>query len=191
MKICVFAASSERLDAVYLEAARQLGRQLGLGGHTLVYGCGATGLMGACARGVAEAGGEIVGVAPRFFDEPGILYEGCSRFVFTETMAERKSAMEELAEGFLVLPGGIGTLEEFFEVLTLRQLGRHDKPIVLLNTAGYFDALDAMLAQAADKGFMSREVLRLYALCRTGEEALASLLCAPESGAKRSLRSYT
>ena len=180
MKICVFAASSDHLAACFTEAAEELGRLLGQGGHTLIFGGGRTGLMGACARGAAETGAEIIGVAPRFFDEPGVLYERCSRFVWTETMAERKTAMEEQAEAFLVLPGGIGTMEEFFEVLTQRQLGLHAKPIALLNTGGFYDGLAAFLRGMTEQGFAGREVPALALLCGTPEEALRALAEAPK-----------
>lgn len=179
MRICVFAASSDRLEGRYLEAAEALGRLLGQGGHTLVFGGGATGLMGACARGASETGAEIVGVAPRFFDEPGVLYERCSRFVWTDSMAERKTRMEAEAEAFLILPGGIGTMEEFFEVLTQAQLGLHAKPMALLNTAGYYDDLAAFLRRMAETGFAGHEVPALAKLCGTPEEALCALTEAP------------
>ena len=149
MKLCIYGASGERLDARYFEAARDFGRLLGQHGHSLIFGGGAHGLMGACAEGAAETGAEIIGVAPRFFDEPGVLFPRCTRFVWTDTMRERKAIMEEESEAFLVLPGGIGTLEEFFETLTLKQLGLHGKPIALLNTLGYYDALRQLLEQAA------------------------------------------
>lgn len=189
MKICVFAASSDHLAPRYAEAAEELGRLLGRGGHTLIFGGGRTGLMGACASGAAETGAEIIGVAPRFFDEPGVLYERCSRFVWTETMAERKTAMEEQAEAFLVLPGGIGTMEEFFEVLTQRQLGLHAKPIALLNTAGYFDGLAAFLRGMTEQGFAGRDVPALASLCSTPEEALRALTDAPQTQAQRRSKS--
>ena len=191
MKICVFAASSDRVDGIYLAAAEELGRLLGEGGHTLIFGGGCTGLMGACARGADAAGAEIIGIAPRFFDEPGVLYERCSRFVWTDTMAERKTAMEEEAEAFLVLPGGIGTMEEFFEVLTLRQLGRHGKPMALLNTAGYYDDLNAFLHRMSETGFAGRDVPALSPLCATPEEALHLLTVAPAAEAMpRTKRDY-
>ena len=191
MDICIFGASSERLDACYFEAAEELGRLMASGGHRLIFGGGNDGLMGACARGAAEGGGQIVGVAPRFFDEPGILYPDCTEFIFTETMAQRKSRMEELAEAFIALPGGIGTFEEFFEVLTLKQLGRHAKPMALLNTAGYYDALGSMLDTAVAGGFMGGDVLGLYALCRTPEEALRHVLTdRPKSGSVRRIVDY-
>ena len=191
MKICVFAASSDRVAAVYQMAAEELGRLLGQGGHTLIFGGGRTGLMGACARGAFAAGAEIIGIAPRFFDEPGVLYEHCSRFVWTDTMAERKTAMEEEADGFLVLPGGIGTMEEFFEVLTLRQLGRHGKPIVLLNTAGFYNDLSAFLYRMTDTAFAGHEVPALAPLCASPAEALRLLTETPAAEAEtRGKREY-
>ncbi len=184
MRICVFASSSDKLDGSYLKEARAFGRLLGQGGHTMIYGGGASGLMGECARGARETGGEVVGIAPRFFDEPGVLLEDCSRLVFTDTMAERKTAMEEEAEGFLILPGGIGTMEEFFEVLTQRQLGLHGKPMVLLNTDGYYAPLHGLLQRMADSGFAGREVPGLALLRDTPEEALRALTEAPSLPAR-------
>ena len=192
MNICIYGASGDRLDAAYFEAARALGRELGRRGHSLLFGGGAHGLMGACAEGAAETGAEIVGIAPRFFDEPGVLFAGCTRFVWTESMRERKAAMEDGADAFVVLPGGIGTLEEFFETLTLKQLGLHGKPIALLNTRGYFDALRALLEQAAEGGFMSRGCLKLCAFCTEPEEALGYVETAePLTGGLTRLEDYT
>ena len=191
MKICVFGASGRELAQAYFEAAEALGRAIGRGGHSLVFGAGDSGLMGACARGAAAEGAEIIGVAPRFFDEPGVLYPACSRMIFTETMRERKAIMEEEGEGFIVMPGGIGTMEEFFEVLTLRQLGRHDKAIALLNTCGYFDALQALLEQAARQRFMSESCLSLCALCPDAGSALAAVTAPREAAQPRSIGEYT
>ena len=191
MNICVYGASGNELDPAYFEAAYRLGQLMAQDGHTLIFGGGAGGLMGACARGAAESGGEIVGIAPRFFDEPGILFSGCTRFVFTETMAERKSAMFRESEAFIALPGGIGTFEEFFETLTLKQLGRHAKPMALLNTLDYYAPLQAMLERAASGGFLSRSCFALYALCSAPEEALQAVLTAPiASGSIRRLTDY-
>ena len=172
MNICVFGASSNRLDREFYDKAYELGKALALGGHSLIFGGGASGLMGACADGAREAGGSIVGIAPRFFDEPGILLKDYGELIFTETMSERKAMMEDRAEAFIALPGGIGTYEEFFEVLTLKQLGRHSKPMALLNAAGYFDPLMLMLEKTADGGFMSRDCLSLFALCDSPEQAV-------------------
>ena len=191
MKICVYGASGNNLDPRYFDAARQLGTLLADSGHTLVFGGGREGLMGACAEGAAARGGEIIGIAPRFFDEPGILFSRCSRMIFTETMHERKQVMEDGSDAFLVLPGGIGTLEEFFETLTLKQLGRHGKPIAIVNTLQYYDALLALLHAAADGGFMSRSCLRLFSFCDTPQEALDAVVHAETlSGSIRRLADY-
>ena len=189
MKICVFGASSDHLRQEYFDEARALGALLAEGGHTLVYGGGRGGLMGACAAGVLEAGGEIIGVAPRFFDEGEILLKERGEFLFTDTMAERKALMERLAEAFIVLPGGSGTLEEFFEVFTLRQLGQHRRPIVLLNTLSYYDALLSLLRQAAESGFLSHDALELMPLASSPEEAL-SLALGTQDGPMRSIADY-
>lgn len=173
MNICVFGASSDRIEEAYFEDAYALGVLIAQGGHRLVFGGGREGLMGACARGVLKEGGRPLGIAPRFFDEPGILMKEECDFVFTGTMSERKARMEDEADAFIALPGGIGTYEEFFEALTLRQLGQHHKPLALLNTLGYFDALDRLLRDTAERCFMSENVLGLYALCASPAEALA------------------
>ncbi|MBR3474135.1 MAG: TIGR00730 family Rossman fold protein [Oscillospiraceae bacterium] len=185
MKICVYGASGSELDQAYFDAARELGRLLAREGHTLVFGGGARGLMGACAEGAAELGGEIIGVAPRFFDEPGILFPCCSRFIYTETMAERKNAMFDESEAFIAMPGGIGTFEEFFETLTLKQLGRHSKPMALLNTLDYYAPLMATLERAVRDGFLSRRCMELFALCGSPAEALRAVLTqrSPAGGA--------
>lgn len=172
MNICVFGASSDDLAQPFYDAAQALGRAVAAGGHTLIYGGGAGGLMGACARGAGELDASIIGVAPRFFDEPGILYKDRGQLIYTDTMAQRKQLMEEKADAFIVLPGGIGTFEEFFEVLTLKQLGCHAKPMVMLNTLGYYDALAELLKKTADFGFMSRRCLELFSLCESPQAAV-------------------
>lgn len=165
MKICVFGASSRDLRQEYYDAAFALGAEMARRGHELVFGGGTSGLMGAAARGMSSAGGKgIIGVAPRFFDEPGILYEGCTQMIFTETMSERKKAMEDMSEAFITLPGGIGTLEEFFEALTLKQLGRHAKAMAVLNTLGYYDSMEAMLVKAVEQKFFPEDGHALYAV---------------------------
>lgn len=173
MNICVFGASSDRIEKAYFKQAYDLGILIAHGGHRLVFGGGSEGLMGACARGVLKEGGRPLGIAPRFFDEPGILMKEDCDFIFTDTMSERKARMEDEADAFIALPGGIGTYEEFFEALTLKQLGQHHKPMALLNTLGYFDALDRLLHETAERDFMSKNVLELYALCASPAEALA------------------
>ena len=158
-RICLYGASSSLLADEYYAAAYTIGEGLAVLGIGLVFGGGATGLMGAAARGADSKGGEIIGVAPKFFDEEGVLYQNCTEFIFTETMRERKQIMEDLADGFIVAPGGIGTLEEFFEIFTLRQLDRHRKPIYILNTCGYYDRLLAFLEHMVEEDFMKQYCL--------------------------------
>lgn len=164
MKICVFGASSRDLEQGYFDEAFALGAELARRGHTIVFGGGASGLMGATARGAKSRGGHLIGIAPKFFDEPGILDKDCDEMIFTETMSERKKAMEDMSEAFITLPGGIGTFEEFFEALTLKQLGRHAKAMAVLNTLGYYDALEAMVQRAVDERFLTADGKDLYAM---------------------------
>ena len=163
MRICVYGASSNEIDPAYLQAGEALGEAMAKRGHGLVFGGGQKGLMGAAARGATRGNGEIIGVAPRFFDVEGVLYQQCTEFIFTDTMRERKAIMEERADGFIMTPGGIGTFEEFFEILTLRQLGRHNKPIAVLNTLDYYGPLRQMLEQAIAQGFLRPECRGLCA----------------------------
>ena len=192
MNICIFGASSDMIDPAYFLAAEELGALIARGGHRLVYGGGKEGLMGACAHGVRREGGRILGIAPRFFDEPGVLLKEDCDFLFTETMSERKRLMEDEADAFIALPGGIGTYEEFFETLTLKQLGQHKKPMVLLNTLGYFDPFLSLLRLTAEKRFMSTDVLSLFAVCDEPANALAAVLIPdPAASAPRDLSHYT
>jgi uncharacterized protein (TIGR00730 family) len=139
MKICVFGAASSMIDEEYKIKVEALGREMVKRGHSLVFGGGGHGLMGAAAKGVRAENGHIFGVIPRFFEEEDVevLFKGCDEVVYTETMRERKQIMEDNADAFIVVPGGIGTFEEFFEILTLKQLCRHNKPIAVYNIKGY------------------------------------------------------
>ena len=175
MQICLYGASSNELDAVYLDSAYDLGRMLAQRGHSLVYGGGAQGVMGAVARGVHDGGGKITGVAPKFLTVDGILYDRCNELIFTDTMAERKTAMIAHADAFVMAPGGFGTLEEFFEVLTLKQLGRHNPAIAVLNTGGFYDSLQSFVRSAVERRFIRPACLQIYALLPTPEETLAYL----------------
>ncbi len=172
MNICVYGASGTRLAAEYFDAARELGREIARRGHTLVFGGGARGLMGACAEGAAEHSGRIIGVAPRFFDEPGILLKTCTEFIYTDTMRERKAIMDERSDAIITMPGGIGTYEEFFEMLTAKQLGLHTKPMVLLNTLSCYEPLMSMLERCAKDGFMSEKCMELISVCSSPSEAV-------------------
>ena len=192
MKICIFGASSNRLDDAYFEAAEELGRCIAAGGDTLVFGGGADGLMGACARGAKVRGGRLIGIAPKLFDEPGFLLQDCDEFLMTGTMAERKEQMLQLSDAFIALPGGIGTMDEFFETITLKQLGLAHGPLVLLNTNGFYDPLMAFLTEMAEGGFMSAACLDLVHCVSTPEEAVrAAHLPEEVKGSIRRLEDYT
>lgn len=172
MNICVYGASSKTIDNNYVLEGEALGTLMAKRGHKLVFGGGATGLMGAAARGMDKENGYIIGISPKFFDVDGILYKNCSEIHYTETMRERKQLMEDLSDAFVVTPGGAGTFDEFFEILTLKQVGRHNKPIAILNTNGYYDHLLELIEVAIDGNFMTAENRNLYSVCRTPEEVL-------------------
>ena len=172
MQICIFGASGDEIDPRYIEETYALGQALAKNGHSMIFGGGAHGLMGAAARGVYSERGKIVGVAPRFFDIPGVLFEHCDDFVWNDSMRDRKKYMEDNADAFIVVPGGIGTYEEFFEVLTLKQLARHAKPIVLFNVLGFFDPLIRLIADGTSSGFIRAQTESLFSVAATPEEAL-------------------
>lgn len=166
MKICVFGASSAHIDDKYIEIVEKLGEAMAKRGHSLVFGAGGTGLMGAAARGVKRGGGYIHGVVPTFFKENGveILYDKCDKMTYTETMRERKAIMEDDADAFIVVPGGVGTFEEFFEIVTLKQLNRHDKAIAVLNVDNYYDELEVFMKTACERKFITKSCLTLYSI---------------------------
>ena len=172
MNICVYGASSKTIDAQFTDVGHALGCSLAQHGYGLVFGGGDNGMMGAVARGTHDGGGRIIGVAPRFFNVDGVLYPHCDELIYTDTMRERKQKMEDLSGAFIVTPGGIGTFEEFFEILTLKQLGRTKKPLVILNTAGYYDNMLAMLRRTIDSNFMSAKTLDLIGIVDTPEQAI-------------------
>jgi len=174
MKICVYGAASSLIDESFVEAGEELGRKMVERGHSLVFGGGRSGMMGAPARGVYEKGGHILGIAPTFFEEnnPEISFENCTEFIKTETMRERKKLLDESSDAFIVSPGGIGTFDEFFEILTLKQLGRHNKAIVIFNINGYFDDMLKMMSHAIEKKFITTDCVELYKVVNTVEEAL-------------------
>jgi hypothetical protein len=155
--VCVFCGSSPGNDPDYAAAAQELGRTLAERGTTLVYGGGHVGLMGVVADAALGAGGEVIGVMPRSLVDREIGHTNLTKLHVVRSMHERKALMSELSEGFIALPGGNGTLEELFEVLTWAQLGEHAKPCGLLNVAGYYDPLLAVFDQMVDRAFLKRE----------------------------------
>ncbi len=164
MKICVFGAASYEIDQKYIDAVENLGEIMAKRGHELVFGAGGNGLMGAAARGVTKGEGKIYGVIPSFFRDEEIeaIYDKCDELIYTETMAQRKAKMEDLADAFIIVPGGIGTFEEFFEVLTLKQLGRHTKPIVIYDIDGYYQKLEEFMDFSINKEFIKDNCKTLY-----------------------------
>ncbi len=174
MKICVFGAASNEIDSEYINAVEKLGEMMSKRGHELVFGAGKHGLMGAAARGVKKNNSKIYGVIPSFFKEERIeaIYTECDELIFTETMAQRKSKMEDMADAFIIVPGGMGTYEEFFEVLTLKQLGRHEKPIGIYNIKRYYDNLEHLLQTAYDERFIRNDCKSLYFCSENAEEVL-------------------
>lgn len=175
MNICLYGASSNELDKLYIDDVFSLGQRLAVRGHRLIYGGGARGLMGAAARGVYTNHGEIIGIVPGFLNVDGALFENCTELIYTNTMRDRKQKMEELADSFVMVPGGIGTFEEFFEILTLKQLGKHNKPIAVLNTNGYFDSMANMIEIAMKYKFVKESCRELYSFFTGSYELLCYL----------------
>lgn len=162
--ICVYCGAAQGRRVEYVEAARALGTALARRNLRLVYGGASVGLMGAVADATLAAGGEVVGVIPEALMKKELAHPGLSELVVTRSMHERKTAMAELADGFVALPGGIGTFEELFEIWTWAQLGFHRKPCGVLNVAGYYDRLLGFLDHARDEGLLApsvREVLQV------------------------------
>ena len=170
MDVCMYGASSNDIPKVYLEAASEFGKKLAEHKYGLIYGGGSFGVMGAAAKAARENDGKVVGIAPSFFKETNQLFDDCTAFFYTRTMRERKSLMEYKADVFVVMPGGIGTFEEFFEILTLKQLKKHDKMIIMANINGYFDLLLDMLKKSVDEKFLSEENMQLFSVCNSVDE---------------------
>lgn len=152
--LCVYCGSRAGAKPAYTAVAQEVGRWIARHGGQLVYGGGHNGLMGTVADATLAAGGRVVGIIPQALVDKEYAHRGCTELHIVDNMHERKRMMAERADAFLAMPGGIGTLEEFFEVWTWRQLGYHDKPIGLLNVEGYYDQMLSFLAQSTTQGFM-------------------------------------
>jgi uncharacterized protein (TIGR00730 family) len=170
--IAVYCASSSAVGKVYFEAARELGNLMGQSGATLVYGGTNIGLMGEVADAVVNSGGKTCGVITVLLNQVGIAHPKLDELIVTDGMRERKATMEQRADAFITLPGGYGTLEEIFEILTLKQLGILQKPVILLNTNNYYSPLLELLQSAADQHFMKPGNLSLLEVVNTPQEAL-------------------
>lgn len=180
LSVAVYCSSSNKVRASYMEAAEQLGQLLAEQHIRLVYGDGGIGLMAAVARGVLSRGGEVVGVIPQFMVEQGWNNPLSTRTIVTQTMHERKAKICELADAMVALPGGIGTFEELLECLTWKQLGLHSKPVVILNTDGYYDRLLGCLDYMVEEHMMRPVHRQMYAVVSLPEEVLPAIASMPE-----------
>ena len=172
MRIAVYCASSRISPESFLADARSLGTEVARRGHVLVYGGGKTGLMGAVADSALLAGGTVEGVILRRFMDAGVHHEGLSSLVCVDDMRERKAGLDAGADAFIVLPGGLGTLEEVAEVLSFRKIGLHQRPVVFVNTEGFFDPFLAQIDNAIAEGLDSKEIGRYFAVTRDPREAV-------------------
>ena len=170
--VCVYSASSTKIDPVYFDTADELGTLLGQQHIRLINGAGNMGLMSAVSDAALAAGGEVTGVIPRFMVEQGWHHTGLTRLVEVESMHERKKMMADLSDAVIALPGGCGTLEELLEIITWKQLGLYLNPVVILNVKGYFDPLLAMLQRAVEENFMRTQHGSIWHVAKTVREAV-------------------
>ena len=177
--VCVYSASSTKIDAVYFQAAEALGRLLA--GHRirLINGAGNLGLMRSVADAVLKSGGEVTGVIPHFMVEQNWHHTGLTELIEVESMHERKQKMANLSDGIIALPGGCGTLEELLEIITWKQLGLYLNPIIVLNVNGFFDPLLEMFEKAIEENFMRQQHRDIWKVARTPEEAVELLYETP------------
>ncbi len=184
-RLCVYCGSAGAVDPRYREAARELGESLANAGIELVFGGGGIGLMGIAADAALAAGGRVVGIIPGLLRDAELAHQGVSELVIAGSMHDRKRLMAERADAFAVLPGGIGTLDEMFEIVTWRHLGLHDKPIVLVDVGGYWQPLRDLLEHLAAQGFAAPLVPRLLSVVPSVAELMRSLEHAHTGGLTR------
>ena len=174
--ICVYCGSSGKVRETYRETAINLGKLMAESGIRLVYGGGQVGLMGLVADSVMSNGGEVTGIIPHFLDELEVGKSDVTQFIKTDNMHDRKMKMAELSDAFIALPGGLGTLDETFEILTWKQLGLHSKPILILNVDGYWDDLLKLIDHQISENFARPENRQLFDVATTPDEAVKVLL---------------
>lgn len=177
--VCVYSASSTQIDPVYFQAADTLGRLLAQKGINLINGAGCLGLMSRISDAALATGGTVTGIIPRFMVEQNWHHKGLTHLIETETMHERKRMMADLSDGIIALPGGCGTMEELLEIITWKQLGLYLKPIVILNTNGFYNPLLEMLERAIDQHFMRRQHGTIWQVAQTPDEAVNLLYTTP------------
>ena len=185
-RLCVYCGSAAGLDPRYQDAARELGGALAKAGIELIFGGGRVGLMGVLADAVLAGGGRVVGIIPRRLRDAELAHPGAGELVIVGSMHERKRQMAERADAFAILPGGIGTLDETFEILTWRQLGLHDKPIFLVDVAGYWQPLRDLLDHLSAQGFTASLVPKLLEIVPNVAELMRALGDVQPAGPPRS-----
>lgn len=157
MRICLYGSGSRNIDEIYTDEAYRLGCEIAKRGHSLVFGGGDTGMMGACAKGVRDNNGKSLGIAPPWIGNFEPLCDECSEFMYVDSMDERKNKFVENSDAFIISPGGIGTLDEFFEIITLKKLKQHDKEIIVFNISCFFDTMLKMIDEMSEKGFLYKQ----------------------------------
>ncbi|MBR4910777.1 MAG: TIGR00730 family Rossman fold protein [Clostridia bacterium] len=162
MNICVYGSANEEIDISFRKAGERLGKAMADAGHALIFGGGASGMMGAVARGVRSGGGKIIGISPEFFNVDGTLFEDCTEMIYTVDMRSRKEKLEDMADAFIVTPGGIGTMDEFFETMSLKQLRIIKKPLVIFNVNGFYDNLVSLLDNSTKLKFLGENDTKLF-----------------------------
>lgn len=177
--VCVYSASSTQIDPIYFQAADTLGRLLAQKGINLINGAGCLGLMSRISDAALATGGTVTGIIPRFMVEQNWHHKGLTHLIETETIHERKRMMADLSDGIIALPGGCGTMEELLEIITWKQLGLYLKPIVILNTNGFYNPLLEMLERAIDQHFMRRQHGSIWQVAQTPDEAIQLLYTTP------------
>ncbi len=170
--ICVYSSSSNTVDKVYFDAAFELGKEIALRGDYFLFGGGMTGLMGATAQGVHKNKGRVIGIIPKALNVKGIVYENCDELIETKGMRERKGLMDSKSDAFIALPGGYGTFEELLEIITLKQLRYHDKPIVILNINSYYEKLQELFEVCINQNFAKEDCRNLYYVTNNIREGL-------------------
>jgi len=175
MNICVFAASSSKIDKVYLDDASRLGELIASQGHNIIYGGGGIGLMGALADAAMKKGVKITGVIPSFMRDNGWGHDDIDEIIITEDMGSRKKKMFEMSDAVIALPGGIGTLEELAEAITMKQLGLFRGALVILNTGSFYDHFITFLESIIEKGFMRKVHKQIWTVAETPAEAMEAI----------------
>jgi len=175
----VFCGSSESVNEGYKSVATELGQEIGKRGVDLVYGGASIGLMGCVARGVHEEKGKVIGILPEFFHTKDIGYLDADELIVTQDMRERKAKMDERSDAFIVLPGGIGTLEEAIEILSMRQLKLTDKPLVFINTDGFYDKLNETFSSMIEQNFAKENIRNMFAMTPDPQSAMEHIFNSP------------